>query len=63
MLSQGQATFYSHVMRRQKLQHLVTTGMIGKKIQLTKQQEKMLDRLTKLRGVGQMTDAVQAIKN
>ena len=34
-------------MRREKLEHLVTTGMIQEKCSREKQQEKMLDELTK----------------
>ena len=42
-----QATFCGHVMRREKLEDLVTTGMIEIKRSRGKQREKMLDGLTK----------------
>ena len=42
-----QATFCSHVMRREKLEDLVTTEMIEIKRSRGKQREKMLDGLTK----------------
>ena len=42
-----QATCFGHVMRREKLEHLVTTGMIEGKFNRGKQREKMWDGLTK----------------
>ena len=42
-----QATLYGHVMRREKLGHLVTTGMIEGKCSSEKLLEKMLDGLIK----------------
>ena len=47
-----QATFFGHVMRREKLEHLVATGMIEGKRSRGKQREKMLDGLTKWLKVG-----------
>ena len=46
-ISKKQVTFFGHVMRRKKLEHLVTTGMIEGKCSWGKQHEKMLDGLTK----------------
>ena len=43
----GEATLFSHVMRREKLEHLVTSAMIEEKRKRGKRQEKMLDGLTK----------------
>ena len=40
-----QATFFGHVMRIEKLGHLVTTGVIEGKRNRGKQREKMLDGL------------------
>ena len=41
-ISERQATFFGHVKRREKVQNLVTTGMI-----VPKQHQKMLDGLSK----------------
>ena len=48
--------FFGHVMKREKLEHLVTTGKRSR----GKQREKMLDGLTKWLNVGRMTDALKA---
>ena len=45
----------NHVTRREKLEHLVTTGMIERKCSRGKHCEKMFDRLTKLLKVGRIT--------
>ena len=49
-------------MRRKKLEHLVTTGIIEGKCCRGKQREKM-DGLTKWLKVGRATDASKASKN
>ena len=41
-----QATFFGHVMRREKLEHLVTTGKLDGKRSRGRQREKMIDGLT-----------------
>ena len=46
-ICKGQATFLGHMMRREKLEHLGTTGMIQGKSSREKQCEKILDRLRK----------------
>ena len=51
-LCKRQETFLGPVMRREKLEHLVTTGMIEEKLQ-----KKMLDGLTQQLGVGRVADA------
>ena len=43
-----QATFFGHVIRREKLEHLVITGMIERKRYWGKQREKMLGGLQKV---------------
>ena len=43
-ISKCQATFFGHVKRREKVQNLVTTGMI---VVVPKQHQKMLDGLSK----------------
>ena len=40
------ATFFSHMMRRERLEHLVPYRMTERKCSRGKQQEKMLNRLT-----------------
>ena len=56
------AALFGHVMRREKLEHLVTTGMIEGKRSMGKQREKMLIGLdlAKERNVGRATDALKA---
>ena len=44
----NQATFFSHVMRREKLEHLMTTGMIEGKCSREKQSKKMLNGLEQI---------------
>ena len=42
-----QAIFFGHMKRREKLEHLVTTGMVKGKCNRGKQREKMFTGLTK----------------
>ena len=51
------------MMRRKKLEHLVTTGMVEEKLSKEKQREKMLDRLAKWLKVGSETDALKTKKD
>ena len=44
--------FFAYVIKREKLEHLVTTRMIEGKHSSRKQQEKMLDGLAKRLNVG-----------
>ena len=57
-LRKHQATFYGHVMRREK-KHLVRTGMVEGKCSKGKQHEKMLDGLMKRLRVGRVTKATR----
>ena len=50
---------FGHVMGREKLEHLVTTGMIEGIRSKGKQREKMLDRVTKRLEVGRVIDALK----
>ena len=50
-------------MRREKLEHLVTTGRIEGKRSRGKQHEKMLDGLTKRLRVGRETKALKATRD
>ena len=52
-----QAIFFGHMMRRKKLEHLVTTGTIKGKCSTGKQHEKMFTGLTKWLKVGKGTNA------
>ena len=55
-----QATFFGHVMRREKLEHLMTTGMIEGKRSRGRQRETMLDGLKEWLNVGKMTEVLRA---
>ena len=50
-------------MRREKLEHLVTIGMIEGKLSRRKHRQKMLDGLTKWLNVGPVTDAVKLMRD
>ena len=58
-----QETFFGHVMRRKKLEHLVTIGMIEGKRSRGKKHEKMLDGLTKWLKVGRVTEALKTTRD
>ena len=57
-----QATFFGHTMRRENLEHLVTTGMIDGKRSTGKQRENMLDGQTEWLKVGRVTEALRATR-
>ena len=46
-------------MKREKLKHLKTTGMIEEKLRRGKEGEKILHGLTRLLNVGLVTDALK----
>ena len=50
-------------MRREKLEHLVTTEMIEEKRCREKHQEKMLNGLTKWLNIGQVADALKVMRD
>ena len=54
-LRKRQATFFGHVMRREALEHLVTTGMMEGKRGRGRQREKMTDGLTQWLGTEKAT--------
>ena len=58
-----QATFFGHVMRKEKMEHIVTTGMMEGKKSRGRQREKMLDGLTKWLNAGRVTQALTATKD
>ncbi|GFO22815.1 LINE-1 retrotransposable element orf2 protein [Plakobranchus ocellatus] len=62
-ISKRQATFLGHVMRRGKLEHLVTTGKFEGKRSRGRQTEKIMDGLTTWLGPGKMSDILAALKD
>ncbi|GFO44849.1 glutaminase [Plakobranchus ocellatus] len=58
-----QATFLGHVMRRGKLEHLVTTGKFEGKRSRGRQREKIMDGLATWRGPGKVSDILAAVKD
>ena len=58
-----QATFFVHVMRREKLEHVVTTGKIEGKCSRGKHREKMLEGLTNWLQEGRVTEALKATRD
>ncbi|GFN84639.1 craniofacial development protein 2-like protein [Plakobranchus ocellatus] len=58
-----QATFLGHVMRRGKLEHLVTTGKFERKRSRGRQREKIMDGLATWLGPGKVSDILAAVKD
>ena len=58
-----QTTFFGHVMRREKLEHLITTGMMIGKRSRGKQREKMTDGLVKWLGAGKVVEILKATRD
>ncbi|GFO15757.1 hypothetical protein PoB_004226200 [Plakobranchus ocellatus] len=58
-----QATFLGHVMRREKLEHLVTTGKLEGKRSRGSQREKITDGLATCLGPGKVLDILAAVKD
>ncbi|GFN91495.1 ecdysteroid udp-glucosyltransferase [Plakobranchus ocellatus] len=58
-----QATFLGHVIRREKLEHLVTTGKLEGKRSRGRQREKITDGVATWLGPGKVTDILIAIKD
>ncbi|GFN93972.1 endonuclease-reverse transcriptase [Plakobranchus ocellatus] len=58
-----QATFFGHVMRREKLENLVTTGMLEGKCSRGKQREKLIEGLTDWLKAGKSLEAIEATKD
>ncbi|GFO36125.1 hypothetical protein PoB_006263000 [Plakobranchus ocellatus] len=59
----SQATFFGHVMRREKLENLVTTGMLEGKRSRGKQREKLIEGLTDWLKAGKSLEAIEATKD
>ncbi|GFO34714.1 endonuclease-reverse transcriptase [Plakobranchus ocellatus] len=58
-----QATFFGHVMRREKLENLVTTGMLEGKRSRGKQREKLIEGLTDWLKAEKSLEAIEATKD
>ncbi|GFO19823.1 eukaryotic translation initiation factor 3 subunit f [Plakobranchus ocellatus] len=58
-----QATYLGHVMRRGKLEHLVTTGKFEGKRSRGRQREKIVDGLARWLGTGKVLDTLAAVKD
>ncbi|GFO38018.1 sperm-associated antigen 1 [Plakobranchus ocellatus] len=58
-----QATFFGHVMRREKLENLVTTGMLERKRSRGKQREKLIEGLADWLKAGKSLEAIEATKD
>ncbi|GFO19307.1 craniofacial development protein 2-like [Plakobranchus ocellatus] len=58
-----QATFLGHVMRRGKLEHLVTTGKFEGKRGRGRQRERIMDGLATWLGPGKVSDILAAVKD
>ncbi|GFO20431.1 hypothetical protein PoB_004693600 [Plakobranchus ocellatus] len=54
--------FLGHVMRREKLEHLVTTGKFEGKRSRGRQREKIMDELATWLGSGKVLDTLTAVK-
>ena len=55
-----QATFFGHAMRRESLEHFLTTGKLERNISKGRQREKVLDSLKSWLGAGRVTDIMLA---
>ena len=58
-----QATFFGHVMRREKMEYDITTGMLEGNRSRGRPREKMLDGLTSWLKVEKATDILRAAKD
>ncbi|GFO06357.1 endonuclease-reverse transcriptase [Plakobranchus ocellatus] len=58
-----QATFLGHVMRREKLEQLVTTGKLEGKRSRGRQREKITDGLATWLGPGRVTETLTAVED
>ncbi|GFO43085.1 endonuclease-reverse transcriptase [Plakobranchus ocellatus] len=58
-----QATFLGHLMRREKMEHLVTTGKLEGKRSRGRQREKITDGLATWLGPGRVTETLTAGKD
>ncbi|GFN87522.1 eukaryotic translation initiation factor 3 subunit f [Plakobranchus ocellatus] len=62
-IKKRQATFLGHMMRRGKLEHLVTTGKFEGKRSRGRQREKIMDGLATWLGPRKVSDTLAAIKD
>ncbi|GFO17488.1 hypothetical protein PoB_004399300 [Plakobranchus ocellatus] len=57
-----QTTFLGHIMRREKLEYLITTGKLEGKRSRGRQREKITDGLATWLGPGRVTETLTAVK-
>ncbi|GFN91017.1 hypothetical protein PoB_001752300 [Plakobranchus ocellatus] len=62
-LRKRHVTFLGHVMRREKLEYLVTTGKLERKRSRGRQKEKITDGLATWLGPGRVTETLTAVKD
>ncbi|GFO41308.1 UDP-glucuronosyltransferase 2a1-like [Plakobranchus ocellatus] len=62
-ITKRHATFLGHVMRRGKLEHLVTTGKFEGERSRGRQREKIMDGLATWLGPGKVSDILAAVKD
>ena len=62
-LRKRQSKFIGHILRKGKLEHLVTTGKIIGRRDRGKQREKILDGLTKWHGKKRTTELIATVRN
>ena len=60
MIRKQKATFFGHVMRKEGLEHFLTTGKLDRKRSKRRQREKMLDSLKSKLGAGRVMDMMLA---
>ena len=58
-----QTTFFGHVMRREKLEHLITTGMMDGKGSRGKQRETITNGLVNWLGAGKVVEILKAARD
>ena len=58
-----QATFFGHVMRKEGLEHFLTTGKLDRKRSKRRPREKMLDSLKSWLDAGRVTDMMLAARD
>ena len=59
ILSKRQAIIFGYMLRKEKLEHLLISGMIEGKCSTGKQRKKMLDRITKWLKIGRVTESLK----
>ena len=63
ILSKRQAIIFGYMLRKEKLEHLLISGMIEGKCSTGKQRKKMLDRITKWLKIGWVTESLKVMRD